>query len=67
MKKFLLFFLLVALFAGCENSATVKKNPNERLTMATVFVERAPEYKALCFQAYNLATLRLRDAVKNNT
>lgn len=67
MKKFLLFFLLVALFAGCENATTVKKNPNERLTMATVFVQRSPEYKALCYQAYNLATLRLRDAIKNNT
>ena len=68
MKKATLFSLVVILLMGCiQKPATVKKNPNERLTMATIFVEHAPEYKALCYQAYNLAGFRLNEIVKNNT
>jgi len=66
MKNITFIFLAIALFWGCQSPNTAKKNPNERLTMATIFVEHAPEYKALCFQAYNLASLKLKEAVKNN-
>ncbi|MFA5419769.1 MAG: 5'-nucleotidase, lipoprotein e(P4) family [Bacteroidales bacterium] len=66
MKKATLFSLVVILMVGCmQQPATVKTNPNERLAMATIFVEHAPEYKALCYQAYNLAGFQLKEMVKN--
>jgi len=67
MKNTAFIFLAIALFWSCQSPNPVKKNPYERLTMATIFVEHAPEYKALCFQAYNLASLKLKEAVNNNT
>ncbi|MBS1486108.1 MAG: 5'-nucleotidase, lipoprotein e(P4) family [Bacteroidetes bacterium] len=70
-KKFLL--ILIA-FCSC---ATQKKlnnttSHNNGLTVGgrlftSVFQQHAAEYKALCFQAYNIATLRLHQAIDQST
>lgn len=67
MKNTTLFLFVIILITGCVNPTPEKKNPNERLAMATIFVQHAPEYKALCYQAYNLAGFQLKEIVKNNT
>lgn len=62
MKKYL--FLLPAFLVACASSrqtpasATSSTVVNGKL-WASVYQQRAAEYKALCFQAYNIALLRL--------
>lgn len=40
---------------------------NRYLLMATLYHQQAAEYEALCYQAYNLATLRLVDDLKDQS
>jgi 5'-nucleotidase (lipoprotein e(P4) family) len=37
---------------------------NDHLTMAVLYQQTAPEYRALCYQAYNLASVRIQQIVK---
>jgi 5'-nucleotidase (lipoprotein e(P4) family) len=37
---------------------------NDHLTMAVLYQQNAPEYRALCYQAYNLASVRIQQLVK---
>ncbi|WPU99777.1 5'-nucleotidase, lipoprotein e(P4) family [Mucilaginibacter sp. cycad4] len=70
MKKSYSYLLLgLLLFSACSS---VKKtaNPNTSITndgkiWASLWQQRAAEYKALCFQAYNIAKLRVDEAMKN--
>lgn len=67
MKNLMFVLISLWLVSGCKNQNPVKPETNERLTMATIFVQHAPEYKALCYQAYNLAAVRLKEEIAANT
>jgi 5'-nucleotidase (lipoprotein e(P4) family) len=69
----LLFFF--AVLCGCQTSTNrAQKEAALALTnnfasdsvLAVVWLQKAAEYKALCYQTYNIATERLRAAVKTN-
>ncbi|WP_431199754.1 hypothetical protein ACQ86K_02665 [Mucilaginibacter sp. P19] len=70
MKKSYSYLLSgLLLFSACSS---VKKtaNPNTSITndgkiWASLWQQRAAEYKALCFQAYNVAKLRVDEGIKN--
>ena len=64
MKK--LFFISTCLLAACTTTQPVTNTtaPDGTITIngkifATLFQQKAAEYRALCFQAYNIARLRL--------
>jgi 5'-nucleotidase (lipoprotein e(P4) family) len=69
MKKILLLLLSVSiLLSACsqvkENTQTIPPSiVNDGKAWASLYQQRAAEYKALCFQAYNLARLRLNLAI----
>ena len=65
MRK-ILSFVLVVILAGCASSkkAQTNRSTSSRLVadgklFTALWQQRAAEYKALCFQAYNIAHLRL--------
>ncbi len=66
MNKLIISFCVFLLAVGCDTNVKKTIKTNERLTMSTIFVQHAPEYKALCYQAYNLASVRLKEAVEAN-
>lgn len=53
----MLLLLLLQLFA---QPATAQSIPDQSL-VAVLWFQRSAEYRALCYQAYNLAELRIRD------
>jgi len=62
MKKITFLLLLgIALgFTGCQSKQEApKQTDNEKLLFATLYVQQAAEYKALCTQAYNIGKWRL--------
>lgn len=67
MKKHIILFAI--LFAGCaapRQHQVVK--PSQNITangklLASLFQQRAAEYRALCYQAFNIARLRLDEAL----
>jgi 5'-nucleotidase (lipoprotein e(P4) family) len=72
MKKFL-FFCGLFVFLSCTVTVNRKKTvanlqetfiPNGKLFTA-LFQQQAAEYKALCLQSYNMATIRLQQYVKS--
>jgi 5'-nucleotidase (lipoprotein e(P4) family) len=65
MKKTLLLTaaLFIVLSASAQNAQLSIANGGK--TWASIYQQRAAEYKALCFQAYNLAKLRLDEALKH--
>lgn len=67
MKKLLSFFLLMLTIASFANAQDVGKLSivNGGKVWALLYQQRAAEYKALCFQAYNMARLRLDEALKH--
>jgi len=70
MKKYLSLLLIgSALFSG-SLSAQNKKDSlslvNTGKAWASLYQQRAAEYKALCFQAYNMAKMRIDEAVKKH-
>ncbi|MBI1191676.1 MAG: 5'-nucleotidase, lipoprotein e(P4) family [Bacteroidetes bacterium] len=60
-------FLLIAAawFAACLPAAA-QTPTQEYLVGATLYTQSAAEYRALCYQAYNLAELRLLEALRRN-
>lgn len=61
----------VALLSACGTSHQVTNTSaannsiaNDGKVWAAIFQQRAAEYKALCFQAYNVAKLRIDEATK---
>ncbi len=74
MFKYL--FLAFILFASCHTTVNVVRNesakkstgsiPIEGKLFTSLYQQRAAEYKALCLQTYNFATLRL-DAYKSSS
>lgn len=59
--RILLLFLLLALFTAADEPFV---SENDHLTLAVLYHQRAPEYRALCYQSYNLAAVRLKQLVK---
>jgi 5'-nucleotidase (lipoprotein e(P4) family) len=70
MKKIILpTIFLLTLFAACSTTKhTVQTSStstvNNGKVWASLWQQRSAEYRALCFQAYNLAKLRLDEALK---
>ena len=74
MRKIFILFLV---FGSCSSPKQVSAPhmlPQEALTsniitngklFTALFQQRAAEYRALCFQAYNIAHLRLDQALQN--
>jgi len=69
MKKTLslLFFVLISTFLVNAQDAGKLSIVNGGKVWASLYQQRAAEYKALCFQAYNLARLRLNEALKRKS
>lgn len=59
-------FMLIFLFAACSPAKrTVNADlANKGKVWALLWQQQAAEYKALCFQAYNIAKLRVDEAIK---
>jgi len=60
---FALFLVIILMSSSCkvnqEQTQVKNAGTNENLVMATLYYQRAAEMKALSFQAYNIARLRL--------
>ena len=73
MKK--LPVIIVSLFASCTIAPRISVS-NESVgsnsvgidgkIFATAYIQKAAEYRALCFQAYNIARLRVEQIVNKN-
>ena len=63
-KNIFAAILLVSLNAWTQNNAPCKTE-SELKIYPVLWQQRAAEYRALCYQAFNIATLRLNAAVKN--
>lgn len=66
MKKLSVAFLFTIGFAFPLVAQQPARNANDHLLMATLWFQHADEYRALCYQAYNLAQLRLDQELKAN-
>jgi 5'-nucleotidase (lipoprotein e(P4) family) len=75
MKKILILILgLITLttIESCSNSTAFNSAPppepfansNEHLTMAVLYQQTAAEYRALCYQAFNLAKFKLDQSLR---
>jgi len=61
-RKQIVLLLFVIVFAGCRQAPprdNVQGNDNTHLLMATLWFQKADECRALFYQAFNLARLRL--------
>ncbi|MCC8424247.1 5'-nucleotidase, lipoprotein e(P4) family [Mucilaginibacter sp. UR6-11] len=69
MKKILLLTGLLFYFfaAKAQDASKTLSIANGGKVWASLYQQRAAEYKALCFQAYNLAKLRLDAALKHKS
>src|SRR4051812_38464485 len=70
MKKIkVLFPVLLTCFLFCGEAKAqqpaLSSITNSGKAWALLYQQRAAEYKALCFQAYNIAKLRLDEAIKH--
>lgn len=69
------YALLLVGFATCSTGAVAQQasKPNNLSLVnsgkvwASLYQQRAAEYKALCFQAYNIARMRVDEAVKKHS
>lgn len=71
--KTFIFLLSAILFFGCKTQVTTIKQSTkstipikEHTIQSLLWVQNAAEYKALTYQAYNLAKLRLDEILANN-
>lgn len=62
MKSFIKLIVainLAVVISACQPAAPAKVNPVSPVLYATLYQQRAAEYKALCYQAYNFASIQL--------
>lgn len=65
MKTFIPVLLLALILGGCANKmqqteeAYATRDLNEQLVMATLWMQSSAEFRALSYQAFNLATMNL--------
>ena len=66
MKKYTIYISLLFLFItiSCKNK-TNNKPLNEHKIQSMLWQQNAAEYKALCYQAFNFAKLRLDNILEN--
>jgi len=76
MKHFLIFSTLILAtnltFTSCQNTTASQdgegdppqKISNEHLTMAVLYTQTAAEYRALCYQAFNMARMQIDNSSK---
>lgn len=65
MKKiYSCLFIGIILFSACSKKVTNTSLVNNGKVWASIYQQQAAEYKALCFQAYNIAKLRLNAATQ---
>lgn len=70
MKKSIFSFVFILLLiGGCSSSKEItqtieSKTPVHPTLYATLYVQQAAEYKALCYQTFNFASLRLNAEMK---
>ncbi|HRZ41969.1 MAG TPA: 5'-nucleotidase, lipoprotein e(P4) family [Bacteroidales bacterium] len=62
--KILRYLPLLLLFALLTAADKPFVSENDHLTMAVLYHQQAPEYAALCYQTYNLATARMQQTVR---
>jgi len=68
IKVLTLFFSALILFSCTDNGTKEEiKHTQDHLMYATIWFQRSPEMKALYYQGYNLAGLRLSEFVKQKT
>lgn len=60
--KYTLLFLLV--LAACAQQPAAPPKRDDQVVMSVLYMQRAAEYKALCFQAYSLAKVRVAAALR---
>lgn len=72
IQKYILPILIIT-FMSCKTSGTISKSNEIESNFITdgklfssLYIQKAAEYKALCFQAYNVATDRLIQIVQNH-
>lgn len=65
--KLFLAVIFIGILTACSTQIE-KQNEvnNESLLMATLYQQKSAEVEALCFQAYNIAELRLNKILENN-
>lgn len=62
-------FILLTIFSCSENSNKsnyTQEDLNEQLVMATLWMQNSAEYRALCYQTFNLAKINLDNALSSN-
>lgn len=57
-------FLLLPLLAACSQPAAPPVKRDDQAVLSVLYMQRAAEYKALCFQAYNIAAMRVSAALR---
>ncbi len=69
MKKLFLVLLVpvmgMMMFSCKCETKTEEVKDNDAMLYSTLYVQRAAEYKALCYQAYNTAHLSLNEKIEN--
>lgn len=71
MRFILTFFLILIYFAlaSCNPPSTPPPsaigNPLEYTNLAITYTQQSAEYRALCFQSYNLASYKLQEKLKS--
>ncbi len=69
MKKIVLAFIIIGgLLSSCKSPQWTHKetiSSNEQMLLATLYVQQASEYRALCLQAYNIGKTRLDEQLQS--
>jgi 5'-nucleotidase (lipoprotein e(P4) family) len=53
-----------SILGGCSSKEADKRSINEALIMGTLWVQRSAEYRALAYQAFHIAKLRVDEDIK---
>jgi 5'-nucleotidase (lipoprotein e(P4) family) len=61
---FLIVFMLVSCQENKSKSEYSQKDLNEQLVLATLWMQTSAEYRALCYQTFNLAQMNLDKVLK---
>jgi 5'-nucleotidase (lipoprotein e(P4) family) len=64
--KYKIILLAMVLLQGCVTNTKRSSNVQEHLLASTLWIQNAGEAKALYFQAYNIARLRLDEDLRTN-
>ena len=71
MRK--IYIVLAVLIVSCNASKKASQSPGNSANLVAdgklftaLFIQQAAEYKALCFQAYNIARLRLDESLRQS-